>query len=58
MYSELAKAGKLGLANDTQALAAAIYLKSGVREAGISGKRIYSFFDVTEDRVNRIMEVL
>ena len=58
VYSKLAKEGKLGLANDTQALAAAIYLKSGVREAGISGKRIYSFFDVTEDRVNRIMEVL
>ena len=58
VYFKLEKAGRLEYANDAQALAAAIYLKSDVREAGISGKRIYSFFDVTEDRVNRILEVL
>ena len=58
VYSQLENAGKLNLANDTQALAAAIYIKSGVREAGIAGKKIYSFFDITQDRVNRILEVL
>lgn len=58
VYSKLKEIDKLNLANDAQALAAVIYIKSGVREAGISGKKIYSFFDVPESRVNRILEVL
>lgn len=57
-YLKLKESNSLNLANDSQALAAAIYIKSGVREAGISGKKIYSFFDVTQDRVDRILEVL
>ena len=57
-YLKLKEEGKLNLANDASALAAAIYIKSDVREAGINGKKIYTFFDVTEDRVNRILEVL
>ena len=58
VYSKLEKAGKLNLANDSQALAATIYIKSGVCEAGISGKKIYAFFDTTEERVTRILEAL
>ena len=58
VYSKLKEEGKLNLADDASALAAAIYIKSDVREAGIKGKKIYTFFDVTEDRVNRILEVL
>ena len=57
-YSKLEKDGRLNLANDAQALAAAIYIKSGVREAGITGKKIYSFFDIAQYRVNKILEVL
>ena len=57
-YSKLKEGGNLCLANDSQALAAAVYIKSGVREAGISGKKILNFFDITQDRVNRILEVL
>ena len=57
-YLKLKESDNLNIATDSQALAAAIYIKSGVREAGISGKKIYSFFDVTQDRVNRILEVL
>ena len=57
-YSKLKESENLNLANDSQALAAAIYIKSGVREAGISGKKIYTFFDITQDRVNRILEEL
>lgn len=57
-YIKLKEEDKLKLADDVSALAAAIYIKSDVREAGISGKKIYTFFDVTEDRVNRILEVL
>lgn len=58
VYFKLKEEGKLNLADDAQALATVIYIKSEVREAGISGKKIYTFFDVTEDRVNRILEVL
>ncbi|MCH5147768.1 MAG: tetratricopeptide repeat protein [Clostridiales bacterium] len=58
VYSKLKESDNLNLANDSQALAAAIYIKSGVREAGISGKKIYHFFDITQDRVDRILEVL
>ena len=58
VYFKLKEEGKLNLAGDGSALAAAIYIKSEVREAGITGKKIYSFFDVTEDRVNRILEAL
>ncbi len=58
VYSKLDEGGKLSLADDGGALAAAIYIESDVREAGIKGKKIYNFFDVTEERVNRILEVL
>lgn len=58
IYLRLEELEKLGLAGDNSALSAAIYTEAGVREAGITGKKIYSFFEVTEERVNRILEVL
>lgn len=57
LYDRLDERGKLSVADDIDALAAAIYIKSRVREAGVKGKNIYNFFDVTPERVKAITEV-
>ena len=55
LYNELAREGRLDAAKDVVALAAAIYYKSGVREAGISGKKVWQFFEVSKARVDKIL---
>lgn len=57
LYDKLDECGKLALADDIDALAAAIYIKSRVREAGVKGRNIYAFFDVSPERVKAITEV-
>jgi len=54
LYNTLAAENRLDAAKDTDALTAVIYMKSGVREAGVSGKQIWQFFDVTKARVEKI----
>jgi len=54
IYSALEADDRLSASNDIDALCAAIYIKSGVREEVISGEKVYSFFDVSEKRVKKI----
>lgn len=54
LYAKLEREDRLSDSKDEHALAAAIYIKSKVREAGISGRKIYEFFDTDEYRVKKI----
>ena len=54
LYKTLSAQDRLDVAKDTDALTAAIYIKSGVREAGVTGKNLWQFFDVTKNRVSVI----
>ena len=40
---------------NAEVLAAAIYRVSGVNAAGIEGDKIYSFFEVGEDEINKLI---
>lgn len=55
LYSELEAEERLDCAKDGDALTAAIFIKSGVKEAGITGKNLFRFFDVTKPRVEKIL---
>lgn len=55
LYETLSLQGRLDAARDTDALTAAIYLNSGVVEAGVTGKNLWQFFDVTKKRVSVIL---
>lgn len=54
LYGVLLQENRLDVAKDTDALTAAIYIKSGVREAGVNGKQLWQFFDVTKAKVDKI----
>ena len=47
--------GRLTFAVDTDALAAAIYFKSGVTESNVTSKNLCDFFDTTEEKISRIL---
>ena len=55
LYNTLAQENRLDVAKDTDALTAAIYIKSGVREAGVNGKQLWQFFDVPKAKVQKIL---
>lgn len=55
IYKTLERQNRLEAAKDTDALTAAIYIKSGVREAGVNGKKLWKFFDVTKAKVEKII---
>ncbi len=54
LYSKLEEENRLDAAKDTEALMAAIYINSDVRDAEVVGKFIYEFFEVSEERVKNI----
>lgn len=54
-YNKLAEAGKLNLSADTDALTAAIFFLSDIKEPKIPRGRIPEFFDTTEKRVAKIL---
>lgn len=58
LYEALSASERLDAAKDTDALTAAIYLNSGVKESGVTGKNLWQFFDVTESRVSAILQNL
>ncbi len=51
MYGMLLSKDRLSAADDGDALTAAIYVISGVKDTGVEGDKIYSFFEVTEERL-------
>ncbi|MDE5722392.1 MAG: hypothetical protein K2I30_06640 [Clostridia bacterium] len=57
LYNELEEKQRLSFAADADALAAAIYLKSGITETGLGVTRenLCTFFDTTEEKLNRII---
>ncbi len=55
LYNEMENAGRLAAASDTDALAAAIYYKSGVTEANVTSKNLCDFFDTTEQKISLIL---
>lgn len=55
LYNTLSAQERLDVAKDTDALTAAIYLNSGVIEAGVTGRNLWQFFDVTKKRVSAIL---
>lgn len=54
LYADMEKCGRLDAAKDTDALTAAIYVLSGVREAGVTDKNLCDFFDVTKEQIIKI----
>ncbi|MDE7182215.1 MAG: hypothetical protein K2O41_04180 [Clostridia bacterium] len=55
LYNEMEQGERLSCASDNDALAAAVYLKSGVLDAGgITRENICAFFDTTEEKLTRI----
>lgn len=54
IYKKLALREKLDSAKDVDALAAAIYIKSNVREADVTEKNVSDFFDVSQAKIKRI----
>lgn len=55
LYSQMEEGGRLSAAADTDALTAAIYLRSGVFEADITRKNLIEFFGTTESKISRIL---
>ena len=55
LYAKLAQEGRLECVKNAEVLAAAIYRVSGVNAAGIEGDKIYSFFEVGEDEINKLI---
>ncbi|MDE7305864.1 MAG: hypothetical protein K2N33_00580 [Clostridia bacterium] len=55
LYNEMENGGRLSYAADTDALAAAIYFKSGVTESNVTSKNLCDFFDTTEEKISRIL---
>lgn len=55
LYVKLKNENRLDAAADTSALCAALYKCSGVVEAGITEEKIEEFFDVSWDRINKIL---
>lgn len=58
IYRRLEAEDKLGSVTNLDVLSAVIYIKSGVREAGLTGNKIYSFFEVTKEQVAKLSENL
>lgn len=58
LYNKLEKEKRLDDVKNVNALAAAIYLKSKIIGAGISGRHVYEFFEVTENQVNKILGIV
>lgn len=57
LYKEMENGGRLSLAAEGDALAAAIYLKSGVTETGvgITKENVCKFFETDEDKISGIL---
>jgi len=57
LYNEMAASENLAAAADADALAAAVYIKSGIRdsELGITRENLYAFFGTTREKINRIL---
>ncbi len=58
LYCALDNNSALDAARDTDALTAAIYIRSGVKEAGVTGKNLWNFFDVDKARVAAITSLI
>ena len=58
LYTALDNNSALDAARDTDALTAAIYIRSGVKEAGVTGKNLWNFFDVDKARVAAITSLI
>lgn len=56
IYSRLEARGKLDAAKDTDALAVAICVESGVHPSALAGENIYKRYGVSEQRVQRFLE--
>lgn len=54
LYAQLELQNRLLDAANVDALCAAVYILSGVSEAGVCGKSIYEFFEVTDDQIKKI----
>lgn len=55
LYADMQNGGRLACAADTDALTAAIYLRSGVFEANITRKNLCEFFGTTQNKISRIL---
>ncbi len=53
LYRKLQKEEKLDVADDIEALTAAVFYESKVRDAGVTTENICSFFNVSEERLER-----
>lgn len=55
LYAKLAGDGRLEDVKNAEVLAATIYFLSGVNAAGIEGDKIYSFFEVGEEEIQKLI---
>lgn len=55
LYKRLEKDGRLAAASDPDALAAAIYFKSGVKEPKVTRENLSGFFDVSDKKISDIL---
>ncbi len=55
LYNEMEEGGRLAAAADTDALVAAIYLRSQVREANITRANLSEFFETSENKIKIIL---
>ncbi|MDE7400624.1 MAG: hypothetical protein K2N17_01080 [Clostridia bacterium] len=58
IYSRLEREGKLDVCRSVPALAAAIMKFSEIKESGLKDEQLCSFFGVTEEKVNSILELV
>ena len=54
LYVELAESRRLDAAKDAEALTAAVYMLSGVKDAGVDSDHITEFFGVSNERIQKI----
>lgn len=55
LYSQLKMRGNLQAAADTDALTAAVYFKSGIKEPRVTRKKLSTFFDAPEEKISDIL---
>lgn len=55
LYSELSQSGRLSSLKDHKALTAAIFVKSGVKIAGLDSVRIAEMFDTSENQIKKVL---
>ncbi len=54
IYVELQEGGRLDAAKDAEALTAVIFAESGVTDAGVTKENLCAFFDVSQERIDKI----